>query len=298
MKKLLDFFAIVMIAFFITACDENACDNQECYIPGDTCVLVDSEYVYNPFVYVSNDTCIDEYTYGKFIPSTKVGSSILVDGNYVCFNDDDSCAVIFSPKYIWEMCLNSKCVFSKISSEDSCEFTEFTFPGANLGFLKDCDEFIVYAWIYFQDKYWYSYDDYIFYNIGNAMDKVLEYLDDSIIVHKNDNYLQFRDIPYRYNYLPSYNSYNWTKSIPLWDIVRSFYSHPMSEGIIKDNFISYTNEVGLTFLYNNQRIIRVFTPEFTVADFEIYKLENILLYDLKKIPLRYDIVLEPLDTIP
>lgn len=265
----------MMIAFFITtACDENACDNT-----GDACILVDSEYIYNPFVYVSNDTCIDGYTYGKYIPYTKVGSSILVNGNYVCFNDDTS-AVIFSPKYIWEMCLNSECTFSKVSNEDSCEFTKFIFPEANLGFLKDCDEFIVYAWIDFQDRYWFSYDDYIFYNIGNAMDKVLEYLDDSIIVYKNDNNLP---------------SHNCTTSVPLWDVVRSFYSHPMVEGIIKDNFISYTNEVGLTFLYNNQHIIRVFTPKFTVADFELYKLENILLYDLNKIPLRGDIVLEPWD---
>lgn len=251
------------------------------------------QYVQNEFVFNGRDTCVYDFTYGKYIPSVQIDStSNLATAKYVRYHDYDTTAIIFSKNYIVNLCLSSRCVMQE--KQDTIfgygKVKEIYFPEAYLGFAYDeFEEMIVYSFINFADDLWFtdiSTDGLsVTSDVETALWNYLPFASDSVLATVKIYNLDEKNGV----------QLDHTKNIELavWDLMRSFFQYPMY-GIKKDNFIVYSNE-HITFVrpygpegWNN--LSSVFFYGYTIEDeTSLELLKTLFMNELKKIPVTDDV---------
>jgi len=226
-------------------------------------------------VFVFNDeTSVDDYVYASYIPleNLKKSKAKLVSGEYVRYHKANSkadSAIIFSRKYIRDLCLQSRCIREKIYDAEYGFVWEYRFPEAEFGFYRDCyDKLFVYSWKEVDGDVWTinaTEDGSTVSDVESALWGFYEYLDDSVEV----------DSGY----------------IPAWDIIRSYYNNSPVVGIKQgDSCIVYMVPNGeLTFVRSigengwNTFSKVLFQHNLIDKDPDLRLLERIFMDELRKI---------------
>ena len=275
---------LLFIPFFLIFV---ACNNAE-KVEEKTCQTASFKRM--EFVFNGSDTCVNDYTYAKYIPIEDVKStSKYATAKYVRYHDEDSTAIIFTREYIRNLCLHSSCFCRERYDSIYGSIWEYYFPEVDLGFYREtCEGLFVYSWINFDSQTWFS-DNCDGITVTSDIETVLfneyEYLDD--LVNASVNIYKYDEKEgIQLDYVKNVN-------ISVWDIIRCFYNDPLC-GIKKNDIIAYSNE-NLTFIrpigsdgWNN--LSRVLFNGYTIEDEKSLELiKNIFMDELKKISVCDDV---------